>query len=143
VNIQELQTVRQLDLPIKYFVLNNDGYGSIRSMQRNHFGGRLVAADSHSKFKLPDVKKIAAAFEIKTDRMKNNSEIRETIRRVLAMEGPVVCEVMVSPEEPTMPRVISVLKPDGKIASKPMEDMSPLLEREEFVKNMIIPPVPE
>jgi acetolactate synthase I/II/III large subunit len=142
-NVQELQTVRQLDLPIKFFVLNNDGYASIRSMQKNHFAGRLVAADSYSKLKLPDVKKIAAAFEIKTDRLENNSEIRETIRRVLAMDGPVVCEVMVSPDEPTMPRVISVLKPDGQIASKPMEDMSPLLEREEFLKNMIIPPVPE
>jgi acetolactate synthase-1/2/3 large subunit len=140
-NIQELQTLRNLDLPIKFFVLNNDGYGSIRSMQKNHFKGRLAAADSHSKLTLPDVKKVAAAYGLKTDRLDDNADIREVIRRVLATEGAVVCEVMVSPDEPTQPRVLSVLGADGKLSSKPMEDMSPLLDRKEFLENMIIPPI--
>jgi acetolactate synthase-1/2/3 large subunit len=142
-NIQELETLRRLDLPIKFFVLNNDGYGSIRAMQKTHFGGRLVAADSHSKLTLPDVKKVAAAYGIPSDRLADNADIRETIRRVLATNGPVVCEVMVSPNEPTWPRVLSVLNPDGKLTSKPMEDMSPLLDRKEFLANMIIPPIPD
>ncbi len=142
-NIQELEVIRRMNLPIKFFVLNNDGYGSIRSMQKNHFKGRLAAADSHSNFTLPDVKKVAAAYGLKTDRLDDNADIREVVRRVLAAEGPVVCEVMVSPDEATSPRVISVLGPDGKLSSKPMEDMSPLLERGEFLANMIISPLPD
>jgi acetolactate synthase-1/2/3 large subunit len=140
-NIQELETLRRLNLPVKFFVLNNDGYGSIRAMQRNHFGGRLAAADSHSNFTLPDVKKIAAAYGIKTDFLDNTAAIRDTIRRVLETDGPVVCEVMVSPDEATSPRVLSHLTPEGKLVSKPMEDMSPLLDRDEFLANMIIPPL--
>lgn len=142
-NIQELETLRRLDLPVKFFVLNNDGYGSIRSMQNNHFQGRLAAADSHSGLTLPDPKKVAAAYGLKTDFLNDNGAIRETIRRVLDTPGPVVCEVMVSPSEPTSPRVLSVLGPDGKLSSKPMEDMSPLLDRQEFLENMIIPPLSE
>ncbi len=140
-NIQELETIRRLNLPIKFFVLNNDGYGSIRSMQKNHFSGRLVGADSHSEVTLPDSKKVAAAYGIKTDRLDDNNNIREIIRRVLATEGPVVCEVMVSPNEPTSPRVASALNAEGKMTTKPMEDMSPLLDRAEFLQNMIIPPL--
>jgi acetolactate synthase-1/2/3 large subunit len=142
-NIQELATLRRLALPIKFFVLNNDGYGSIRSMQKNHFGGRLVAADSHSRLTLPDVKKVATAYGIQSDQMNDNADIRDTIRRVMATDGPVVCEVMVAPDEPTSPRVLSVLNSDGKLTSRPMEDMSPLLDRKEFLENMIIPPIPD
>jgi acetolactate synthase-1/2/3 large subunit len=143
VNIQDLETVRRLNLPIRFFVLNNDGYGSIRAMQKNHFQGRLVAADPKSNFTLPDIVRIAQAYGLKTEKMKDNSEIKKTVQKVLACEGPVVCEVMVSPDEPTAPRVSSVLLSDGTLISKPMEDMSPLLERREFLENMIIPPLDE
>ena len=142
-NIQELETLHRLNLPVKFFVLNNDAYGSIRSMQKNHFAGRVAAADSHSQLSLPDLCKIAAAYGIKSERIAANSDIRETVRRMLDFDGPVLCEVMVDPNEPTMPRVASVLKEDGKIITKPMEDMSPLLDRAEFLANMIIPPLPE
>ena len=140
-NIQELETLRRLNLQVKIFVLNNDGYGSIRAMQQSRFGGRLVAADSTSTLTLPDVNKIAIAYGIKTDKLDDNANIRETVRRVLASDGPVVCVVIVSPSECTAPRVLSVLNPDGSMTPKPMEDMSPLLSRDEFMKNMIIPPI--
>ena len=142
-NIQELETLRRLNLPVKFFVLNNDAYGSIRSMQKAHFAGRVAAADSHSNLSLPDLQKIAAAYGIKSERITSNACIRETIQRILATDGPVLCEVMVSPHEVTAPRVSSALKPDGTIVTKPMEDMSPLLDRAEFLENMIVPPVLE
>ncbi len=107
VNIQDLETIRRLNLPIRFFVLNNNGYGSIRAMQKSHFQGRLVAADSASNFTLPDIIGIAEAYGIKTEKMQDNSEVRKTIQKVLASQGPVVCEVMVSPDEPTAPRVLS------------------------------------
>ena len=142
-NIQELEVVRRMNLPIKFFVLNNDGYGSVRSMQKNHFAGRLAAADSNSNFTVPNARRLAEAFQIKSDYLDDTTKIRETIQRVLRMEGPVVCEVMVAPDEATAPRVVTIMNTDGKLTSKPMEDMSPLLPREEFLRNMIVTPLPE
>ena len=139
-NIQELETVRRLNLPIKYFVLNNEGYGSIRSSQSSHFQGRVTGADSKSGVTLPDIKKIAGAYGIRTFGIKDNSNLRETVKNVISADGPVICEVMVDPGEKTIPRVSAHLIPDGRIVSYPMEDMLPLLEREEFKKQMLVPP---
>jgi acetolactate synthase-1/2/3 large subunit len=63
------------------------------------------------------------------------------VRRVLAGEGPAVCEVVVAPDEDRMPRVQSLVRPDGSVVSKPLEDMWPYLDRDEFLENMIVPPV--
>jgi len=138
-NIQELETIQRLNLPIKFFVLNNGGYGSIRASQESHFQGRLVGANPASGLTLPDIKKVAHAYGIKTSTIADNSEIRRVIRSVLAMRGPVVCEVVVSPDEKTIPRVAATTAPDGRIVSNPMEDMSPLLDRDDFAGNMIPP----
>jgi acetolactate synthase-1/2/3 large subunit len=140
-NIQELETVKRLNLPIKYFVLNNNGYGSIVASQQSHFSGRRTAADPSSKMTLPDVKKVAEAYGIRTTQITSNVEIREKIKSVIDTGGPIVCEVMVSPEEKTQPRVTASISSDGRIISNPMEDMSPLLDRQEFADNMIIPPI--
>lgn len=139
-NIQELETVRRLNLPIKYFVLNNDGYGSIRSSQRSHFQERITGADSKSGVTLPDIKKIAYVYGIKTFTVSDNSDLRRGVKKVISTDGPVICEVMVDPNEKTIPRVTAHLLPDGRIVSGSMEDMYPLLDREEFKKNMLIPP---
>jgi acetolactate synthase-1/2/3 large subunit len=62
---------------------------------------------------------------------------------VLAMPGPVICDVRVLADEPREPRVTSVQRADGSFLSKPLEDMAPLLDREEFLANMIVPPIDE
>ncbi|MBI5245424.1 MAG: thiamine pyrophosphate-binding protein [Elusimicrobia bacterium] len=139
VNIQELETVRRLDLPVKYFVLNNGGYASVALSQKAHFG-RLVAANAESGLTFPDVVRVAAAYGLKTARMADNADIQRVSREVLAMDGPVVCEVLTSPDEMTLPRVTARIAPDGRIVSMPLEDMTPLLDREEFKGNMLIPP---
>ena len=142
-NIQELETVKRLWLPIKLFVLNNQGYASIRSTQRNYFKGRLVASDASSGLTLPDISRVATGFGIDNVKIKNHSGIKEAVRKILASKGPVVCEVMISPDQPTAPRVTSLERPDGMMVSKPLEDMWPFLSREEFLDNMIVPPLEE
>lgn len=142
-NIQDLETVKRLNLPIKYFILSNNGYASIRGMQRNHFKGHLVACDPSCGVTLPDFGKVAKSFGVTSARIENHSRIREQVREILAMDGPVVCEVMISPTQQTMPRVMSMQKPDGSMVSKPMEDMYPFLSRDEFLENMIVEPLPE
>ncbi len=140
-NIQELETVKRLNLPIKLFVLNNQGYVSIRNTQRNYFQGHLVASDASSGLTLPDISKIAAAFGIESVKIKSHSGIKEAVQKVLTFKGPVICEVMVSPNQVTSPRITSIARPDGTMFSKPMEDMWPFLSRDEFLQNMIIPPL--
>jgi len=140
-NIQDLETVRRLDLPIKYFVLCNGAYASIMESQRNHFEGRLVGSDPSSRLTLPDVRKVAEAYGIATREIANHTDIEGKVREVLDLAGPVVCAVNVSSDQVTAPRATSTVLPDGTIVSLPMEDMSPRLPREEFRANMIVPPL--
>lgn len=137
-NIQDLETVRRLNLPIKFFVLNNGGYGSIRSTQVSHFGGHLVAADATSGLTLPDVRTICGGFGVEVSRLECQADMRATVRRILAAPGPHVCEVMVSPRQATAPRLSSTRLPDGRVVSRPLEDLWPFLSREELDANMFV-----
>jgi len=135
-NIQDLETVRRLALPIKFFVLSNGGYGSIMTMQKTHFQGRYVASEPSSGLTLPDVVRVAAAYRLDTATISGHAHLREAMAEVLAMAGPVVCSVPVSPQQAIAPRVASRLGADGVMVSTPMEDMWPFLTREELASNM-------
>lgn len=138
-NIQDLETVKRLNLPIKFFVLNNQGYASIRASQNNYFNKRYVGSNTSSGLTLPDYCKIAYSYGIESISIRTNSELIEKMKQVLNSEGPIICELLVNPEQITMPRIQSVQKSDGSMISKPMEDLWPFLDREEFLSNMIIP----
>jgi len=139
-NIQELQTVARLRLPIKFFVLDNDGYSSIRTSQSAYFG-RLVGADASSGLTLPDVTRVAAAYNLSSRRIDDQRKLREAVREVLAMEGPVVCNVAVILDEDRLPRISSRALPGGGMVSTPLEDLFPYLPREEFLENMTVAPL--
>ena len=142
-NIQDLETVRRLDLPIKYFILCNGNYASIIAAQRNHFDGRLVGSDPSSHLTLPDVRKVAEAYGIPTWEIRTHANIKTEVQKVLDHTGPIVCAVNVSTDQVTAPRATSKMLPDGTIVSLPMEDLAPRLPREEFLANMIVEPLPE
>jgi acetolactate synthase-1/2/3 large subunit len=142
-NIQDLETVKRLKLPIKYFILCNGTYASIIGAQRNHFKGHLVGSDPSSHLTLPDVMKVAEAYGIKAMEIKCHANLWDGVAAVLAYDGPVVCAVNVSSDQPTLPRATASTRADGTIVSLPMEDMAPRLPREEFLANMIIPPLEE
>jgi acetolactate synthase-1/2/3 large subunit len=142
-NIQELETIRRLRLPIKFFVLNNDGYASIRASQRAYFGQASLGADKSTGLTVPDLCEVGAAFGLGTTTIKSQENLRADVRRVLNMDGPVVCDVRVIPDEMRAPRLQSYQKPDGSFVSKPLEDLFPFLPRDEFLANMIVKPLPE
>jgi acetolactate synthase-1/2/3 large subunit len=142
-NIQELETVARLNLPIKFFVLNNDGYASIRTSQTNFFGAPQLGCDGRTGITVPDLRKVAAAFGLATARIESQVNLREQVRKVLETPGPVVCDVVVIPDEVRGPRLSSMQRPDGSMASKPLEDLWPFLGRDEFFANMIVQPLPE
>lgn len=139
-NIQELETIIRLKLPIKIFVLNNQGYASIRTSQNRYFG-RLTGADATSGLTFPDTIKVAAAYGFATKCISSQTDLREQIQQVLQSDGPMVCEVMVVPDEVRAPCLSSRSLPNGKMVSTPLEDLWPFLDREEFLSNMIIPPL--
>jgi len=140
-NIQELETIKSHNLPIKFFVLNNQGYGSIRNTQRNYFGGFYVGSSKESGVSLPDVKALGSAYGYKVFSISNNNEIDSVVRDVLNTDGPVLCEVLIDPNDTLCFRASSRIRPDGSAVSTPVEDLYPFLPRKEFYKNMYIKPV--
>ncbi len=136
-NIQELELLKRYDLPIKLFVLNNNAYASIRATQNRFFNGHHVACDPASGLTLPDTMKIAAAYGLRAIKLETQENLKEKVAEILNAPGPVICEVMVDPDLMTQPKVSNEVKPDGKIISKPMEDLWPFLPRDEFDENMI------
>jgi acetolactate synthase-1/2/3 large subunit len=129
-------------LPIKFFILNNNGYASIRASQRNYFK-TWMASDPDTGLKLPDIVKVAEAYGVPAVRVSDPGELRACVAEVLARPGPVVCEVMIHPDQTIGPRVSSAVRADGSIVSRPLEDLWPFLARDEFKANMIVEPLPD
>ena len=127
-NIQELETLVRLQLPVKIFIWNNEGYASIRSMQNNNFGGFHVASGRTSGLTLPDTVKVAEAYGLKTFRISDNRQLEREIEKVLNTEGPVLCELIISPEETVSPRTKTIVHEDGTLESYPLEKMWPVVK---------------
>ena len=142
-NIQELETIHRLQLPIKFFVLNNDGYSSIRASQKAYFGAATIGADKNTGLTIPDLSKVGASYGLGTHVIKDQTNLTAEVRKVLDMPGPVLCDVNVLPDEVRAPRLQSYQREDGSFISKPLEDLFPFLPREEFLANMIVKPLPE
>lgn len=142
-NLQELQTIVHYHLPIKIFIMNNGGYHSIRQTQTNFFGLPLVGCDPQSGVSFPDFEKLAYAYGIEFARCSKHADLDAAIQQTMAGDSPSICEVLLTPDQPFAPRLSSKRLPDGRMVSKPLEDLSPFLEREEFLQNMIIAPLPE
>lgn len=136
-NIQELQTIFHYQLPIKLFILNNNGYLSIRLSQVNMFK-RTTGESAQSGVSFPDIIKVAEAYGIPSIRIEY-AQLDSGIQSALQMSGPVICDVLLDPNQPFEPRVSARQLPDGKIVSSNLEDMSPFLTEQELAENRIVP----
>ena len=137
-NIQELETIHRLNLPIKIFVLSNHGYAQIHATQKNIFDGHYVACDKESHLTLSPVSAVARAYGLKTFIIQDNNKLEEMVCKVLESEGPVICEVMVPIDLSAFPKQVSYKRRDGQMESLPLEYMNPPLEQQEMEKNMLI-----
>ena len=150
-NLQELQTIRENNLNLKLFVLNNNGYHSIRQTQNNLFHDGLVGVCEGNGVSFPPFEKLADTFGFKyfkIDSLKSNTldeegkvssdlELTTMLNAALIAEGPVLCEVVVSDEQIFSPKLSSKVLPDGKIVSPPIDDMFPFLDRDEYESNKL------
>ena len=137
-NIQELATVKQNNLPIKIFVINNNGYLLIRHTQKTHMAGRLMGESPKTGLWFPDILKIASSYGIRGIRINNTREIDKKIKQVLSYPGPVLCDVRSGHWQLVVPRIHSVKRADGSMVSRPYEDLFPLLLPKELESNMIV-----
>lgn len=142
-NIQEIQTMKQNNLPIKLFVLNNNGYLSIRTTQKKFFEERYLGTDADSGISFPDLAKLATAYDIPFIRASTFEELSDVVGQVLSLDGFVLCEIICPENQLIIPTVSSIKKDDGTMVSKPIEDMFPFLSRNEFNSEMIVKPVEE
>lgn len=134
-NLQELQTIVYNNANIKIFVLNNDGYHSMRQTQSNLFKGALAGVNKENGVSFPDMEKIAYAYGIPYLRINHVDLIDETVRQAIESQGPTICEVILDKEQFFAPKLSSKVLPDGKIVSPAIDDLSPFLSREEYLEN--------
>jgi acetolactate synthase-1/2/3 large subunit len=134
-NLQELATLKQLNLPLTLVIMNNNGYASIRNTQRNYFQGRYVGSGQSSGLWIPDFMKLAAAMNIPCERVTDIAQLKSS----LFGDQLRVVEVILEEDELLTPKVSALPQADGSIISMPLEDMSPLLPRAVMRKEMLIP----
>ena len=137
-NLQELQTIKENNLPIKIIILNNGGYLCIRNTQIKYFEKRFSGVDSNSGISFPECSKIADAYGFKFFKISEFSELESTLDEVANLQEPCICEIICPESEKIYPTAASKQMPSGKLVSQPLENMFPFLPEEEFKKEMIV-----
>lgn len=140
-NLQELAVLRELQLPVKLFVLNNNGYLSIRNSQRNYFEGRLLGTGPESGLWFPDLEKLAATYELSYVKIDHLDNLRPGLEKCLNDAKPWVIDVVCLSDQKIIPTVASKLNENGNMVSRPLEDLAPFLDRDEYRQNLLIPEV--
>ncbi len=131
-NLQELQTAVHHGLDLKIFVLNNNGYHSIRQSQQNAFPSELVGVCAENGISFPQMERIAAAYGIPYFRLADSAFLEQKLEAVIARDGVVLCEAVVDETREFTPKVKARVGDDGSITSPPLDDMYPFLSREEY-----------
>jgi acetolactate synthase-1/2/3 large subunit len=128
-NIQELYTIQHHKLPIKIFLLNNNGYSMVRQTCDEWMDGEYVAVGPES-MSFPSYSLIADSFKLHYHKIEKNHEISWVINRALKTNGPVLVNVIIPEDCKVWPKLVY---------GKPLENMDPALPRDEFIDNMLIP----
>ena len=136
--IQEMATIMHHRLPVKLFVLYNGGYLTIKQTQELGFEGRLMGSNEESGISFPDLMKIAEAHRFKGVRLTSHQDLKKHIEEVMNHEGPVLCEIMLDPNQMQAPKAINRRNADGTMNQTPLEDSYPFLDPKEVEENLSI-----
>lgn len=137
-NLQELHTIVENNLPIKIIIFNNDGYLMIKHTQKTFFKSNYVSVDKKTGIGLPNFSKVMPAFGYEYFELRSWDNFDQVIKSFLSSPGPASLEVFMDPEQDFVPKVKGVLKEDLTILAPPIEEMSPLLPLDEVKENMLI-----
>jgi acetolactate synthase-1/2/3 large subunit len=139
-NLQELQTIVHNNIPVKIFVINNNGYMAIRITQNNFFK-RFYGTDSTNGISFPNILNIAKAYGIDTVQISNHINIKSKLKKVINNKGPIICEIIMNHNQELIPKITTRIDKNGVLYSPPLEDMYPFLSKEELLKNLYIKPI--
>jgi acetolactate synthase-1/2/3 large subunit len=130
-NLQELGTVKVQNLNLKIFIFSNDGYASIRTMQKAYFNGNYIGCDNSTGVGLPDWATIFAAYKIPVTTL-NRSDMFNTreVIELMNIDGPAGFIVPIDPEQTYLPKITSKLNSDGSMSSNPLHMMHPPLDKQ-------------
>lgn len=135
-NIQELQIIKSHGIPVKIFVVNNDMYAVIRKRQKDLFRKRTIGNAPSDGLPAPNFKKIADSFGFAYRSTPNYSELETGLNEVLAMNEPVLCEVICTPNQKYLHKSYA-RDENGRFVYRPLEDLSPFMSREKFKAEML------
>lgn len=135
-NIQELALIRTYKLPFKLFVLSNNGYASIYTMQRNNFKSEFAGCDEQSGLGIPPIQSIADCYNLPYYRIEADEQIDEVLSRIMADDEPCLCEVCGSIQFDEIPKSMTIANPDGTFTSSKLENLYPFVSEEEQKENM-------
>lgn len=133
-NVQELAVIRQYNIPVKIFVVNNDGYMSIKQTQDKFFGGRRWGVCKSTGVYFADIKKLADAYEIPYIKVSSNQELDDVMSKTLQATYPIIVEFISQNTLDVLPA--QAIKPDGSQGG--LHDMAPFLSRDELAEEMIV-----
>jgi len=135
-NLQELQTIKTYNYNATIFVMNNNGYASIRATQNNYFDGRLVGTSASSGLEIPNMEKLANCFGYNYININSKSDLQTKLKEAINSELLTLCEINLKEDEVLIPKCSVIQTKDNKLISAPIEDMSPLLSLNELKKIM-------
>ena len=136
-NMQELQTISQRKIPIKIFVIQNDGYHAIRVTQDTYFNKKYIGSSKEFGVSIPSFKKIANTYNFNYTIIKNNKSVVSSIKKSFKNNKPEIIEIVVDPKKHLYPKLASKINNDGSMYTPALEDLFPFLDRDEFNSNMI------
>lgn len=129
-NLQELQSVSHLKIPLKLFVFNNKGYAMIKISQGNLFDGREFGSTLESGISFPSFESLAKTFDFDYFHLANSGDLGVDLVKILRNSRPTLIEVMMDPEQKYLPRLATSKKSDGTLVSPPIEDLDPKISYE-------------
>jgi acetolactate synthase-1/2/3 large subunit len=131
-NLQELQTIKQYNFPVKLVVFTNDGYNAIRQTCKNFFNSVYIGCSEDSGLSFPDFSKVADTFGFKYNCCNNNREVDSSLEWLFNEDGLVLLEVKQRLDDPVNPKVMSRMNEDGTMTTPALHDMYPFLSKEEL-----------
>ena len=141
-NLQELQTIGHLNLPIKIFVVNNNAYAIIRKRQTELFRGRTVGTDSSNGISCPNFEDVAKTFSLKYRMIESSDELSLQLDSVMCEEGPMLCELIGYSDQDYI-QMSQAVGANKRLVRRPLEDQWPFLDRDFFAQQMVITPIDE
>lgn len=140
-NLQELESIRYLKLPIKIIIINNNVYSIIRKRQRDLFRNRTIGTDPENGVSCPNFRDVASCFGFNYLKIKYKSNMKDCLKTFFDMDGPVICEIFTRQDQAYIELALTKSSENGKLVKRPLEDQFPFLDRELFLNEMLINPI--